>query len=64
VILTAAPPEVPQILIDQIRPGGILVAPVGAGPMDQELVVIEKGVDGRVRRRSVIPVRFVPMVKK
>ena len=61
IILTAAPPEVPQALIDQLRPGGKLVAPVGSSA-DQQLLVIEKSADGKVRRRSVFPVMFVPMV--
>jgi len=63
IILTAAPSEVPKALLDQLKPGGKLVAPVGATPLDQDLVVIEKGADGKIRRRSVFPVRFVPMVR-
>jgi protein-L-isoaspartate(D-aspartate) O-methyltransferase len=62
IILTAAPPEVPQALIDQLKPGGRLVAPEGRSAFDQELVLIEKGQDGAVKRRPVLPVRFVPMV--
>jgi protein-L-isoaspartate(D-aspartate) O-methyltransferase len=61
IILTAAPPEVPQALINQLKPGGVLVAPVG-GRMEQQLIVIEKMMDGRIRRRTVFPVMFVPMV--
>jgi len=64
IILTAAPPEVPQALIDQLKPGGKLVAPVGSGVFGQELIVIDKDAKGKVRRRSTIPVRFVPMVRK
>jgi protein-L-isoaspartate(D-aspartate) O-methyltransferase len=60
IILTAAPPELPQALIDQLAPGGRLVAPVGRAY--QELVVIDKTEDGKLRRRRSIPVRFVPMV--
>jgi protein-L-isoaspartate(D-aspartate) O-methyltransferase len=62
VIVTAAPPELPQALLDQLKPGGKLVAPVGRSVFSQELRVWEKGTDGKVRSRSVIPVRFVPMV--
>ena len=62
IILTAAPPEVPRTLIDQLAPGGKLVAPEGA-TLDQTLVVIEKTADGKIRRRSVTGVAFVPMVK-
>ena len=60
ILLTAAPPDVPQKLIDQLKPGGRLVAPVGTGW--QELVVIDKDAKGRVRRRTEFPVMFVPMV--
>lgn len=58
IILTAAPPQVPQPLIDQLAPGGRLVAPVGTRYM--ELVLLRKTADGVTRERS-IPVRFVPM---
>lgn len=60
IILTAAPPEVPQALIEQLAPGGRLVAPVGRAY--QELTVIDKTKDGKIRRSRSIPVRFVPMV--
>jgi protein-L-isoaspartate(D-aspartate) O-methyltransferase len=64
IILTAAPPEIPPALLDQLRPGGKLVAPVGTIPFVQSLVVVDKLADGSVRKRSVIPVTFVPMVRK
>ena len=63
IIVTAAPPEIPKALLDQLKPGGKLVAPVGRSVLEQDLVVIEKGADGKLRQRSVFPVRFVPMVK-
>jgi len=59
IILAAAPDHVPQPLVDQLAPGGRLVLPVGE--LYQELVVVEKDARGAVRRRGVIPVRFVPM---
>ena len=62
IILTAAPPRLPQTLVDQLKPGGKLLAPVGASPWSQELVLVEKSEDGKVRERSVLPVVFVPMV--
>lgn len=64
VILTAAPPELPQVLVDQLKPGGKLVAPVGPTTMEQELLLVEKSKDGNVRKRSILPVRFVPMVRQ
>jgi len=64
IILTAAPPDIPQVLLDQLRGGGRLVAPIGGSPWTQELVVIEKTTGGDIRRRSVAPVAFVPMVRE
>lgn len=63
VILTAAPPEIPQVLIDQLKPGGRLLAPVGVSPANQQIVIVEKTKDGKVLQRAVLPVRFVPMVR-
>lgn len=60
IILTAAPPEVPPELVEQLKNGGRLVAPVGTEW--QELVVVEKDGRGRVKRRTGYPVMFVPMV--
>jgi protein-L-isoaspartate(D-aspartate) O-methyltransferase len=61
IVVTAAAPRVPQPLVDQLKPGGRMVIPVGASWAEQELVLIEKNADGSVVRRSVLPVRFVPM---
>jgi protein-L-isoaspartate(D-aspartate) O-methyltransferase len=63
IVLTAAPPELPQILVNQLKPGGRLLAPIGRTVFDQEILLVEKASDGRISRRSLIPVRFVPMVK-
>ena len=62
IILTAAPPEIPQALLDQLKPGGKLLAPVGESSWSQELVLVEKDAGGNLRRTSLLPVRFVPMV--
>jgi len=64
IILTAAPPELPQAIVDQLKPGGRLLAPVGRTGFDQEIRLLEKAADGKVTTRSVLPVRFVPMVKR
>ena len=58
IILTAAPPHIPQPLIDQLKVGGKMVVPVG--DFLQDLLVITKTPDGQ-ERRKVAPVRFVPM---
>ena len=60
IILTAAPPEIPQALIDQLAKGGRLVSPEGSD-WSQQLVVIEKHADGTLRRRKAGAVMFVPM---
>ena len=62
IILTAAPEKLPETLVEQLAPGGRLVAPVGPVYGSQEIIVLDKGRDGKVRRRSVLPVQFVPMV--
>src|ERR1017187_1270077 len=62
IILTAAPPEVPQALLDQLARGGRLVAPVGSALRGQDLVVIDKTASGAIRRRTASAVQFVPMV--
>jgi protein-L-isoaspartate(D-aspartate) O-methyltransferase len=61
VIVTAAPEQVPQPLIDQLRVGGRLVVPVG-GRGIQQMTVITKGPAG-VTREERMPVRFVPLVR-
>lgn len=63
VIVTAAPPEVPDALVDELAPGGRLVAPVGRHPSLQRLVVITKDRKGRMRQHKRLAVRFVPMVQ-
>ena len=62
IIVTAAPREVPPPLIEQLKPGGRLVVPVGGQMAGQSLLVLEKQADGSVSRREVLGVRFVPLV--
>ena len=62
IIVTAAAPAVPPALLDQLKPGGRLVIPVGAQWQPQELLVLDKDAAGAVARRRVLGVRFVPMV--
>src|SRR5581483_11377233 len=65
ILLTAAIPELPESLTDQLKPGGILIAPVGKQVSlesnSQDLVKIIRTDEG-MERRSLIPVVFVPMV--
>jgi protein-L-isoaspartate(D-aspartate) O-methyltransferase len=64
IMVTAAPREVPQPLIDQLKPGGRLVVPVGGQLGGQSLLLIEKKTDGTITRRTVLAVRFVPLTDK
>jgi protein-L-isoaspartate(D-aspartate) O-methyltransferase len=58
ILITAAPPEIPEPLLEQLAPSGRLISPVGE--VAQDLVVVRKGPNG-LDRETVIPVRFVPM---
>lgn len=61
IIVTAAAPEIPQLLVAQLKPGRRLVVPVGRAGGDQQLVVLEKGSAGETAERTMLPVAFVPM---
>ena len=62
IVVTAAAPRVPQALIDQLKPGGRLVIPVGGEGGAQYLKLLTKRADGGVDEKRVLPVRFVPLV--
>jgi len=61
ILVTAAPPQIPQALVDQLAVGGMMVVPVGTA--NQEIVIVSKSASG-VTQQKTIPVRFVPMVSK
>ena len=61
IIVTCAAPHVPPSLVAQLAPGGRMVIPVGAAMAIQDLMVVTKDEDGRVRTKSLYPVRFVPL---
>jgi len=61
IIVTAAAPEVPPALIDQLKPGGRLVIPVGWQYMPQELMLIEKDMQNVIHSRGILGVAFVPL---
>lgn len=58
IIVTAAPPRIPEPLVEQLKTGGRMVIPVGE--FSQDLVLLIKSKDG-VMQKSIFPVRFVPM---
>ena len=57
IIVTAAPDLVPPSLIYQLKPGGRMVVPAGL-PDEQQLLLLEKGGDGALSTREILPVRF------
>ena len=61
IIVTAAATHVPPPLIEQLKPGGRMVIPVGGRFRTQWLLLIEKDDDGSIVTRQVAPVRFVPL---
>ncbi|MGH8189471.1 MAG: protein-L-isoaspartate O-methyltransferase family protein, partial [Steroidobacteraceae bacterium] len=61
IMVTAAPDHVPQPLIDQLKPGGRMVVPVGATFSVQQLQLIEKDAAGKVKTSNVSAVMFVPL---
>ncbi len=64
IVVTAAPEEVPDPLVEQLAPGGRMVIPVGPQGGTQRLLLVEKADDGAVTRVPLDPVRFVPLVEE
>ncbi|NIP59711.1 MAG: protein-L-isoaspartate(D-aspartate) O-methyltransferase [Gemmatimonadetes bacterium] len=64
IVVTAAPEEIPDALVEQLAPGGRMVVPVGPRWAAQQLMLVEKSEDGAATARSILPVRFVPMVRE
>lgn len=63
IMVTAAAPTVPQPLVDQLKPGGRLVIPVGEPDAVQSLFIISRDNRGVVTRHKVLDVRFVPLTR-
>jgi protein-L-isoaspartate(D-aspartate) O-methyltransferase len=61
IIVTAAAPQIPTSLVDQLAPGGIMVLPVGAEYHDQRLVRVRRG-ESAYQSEEIAWVRFVPLV--
>ena len=61
IVVTAAPTQIPPPLVQQLKPGGRLVIPVGGQFLAQYLVLVEKGEDGKLTNRELLPVTFVPL---
>lgn len=64
VIVTAAAGFIPPALVEQLKPGGRMVIPVGSVYGIQNLILVQKDDAGEVRTRNLLPVRFVPMLSQ
>ena len=64
VLLTAAAPEVPPPLVEQLRPGGRMILPLGLPGGPQNLVLLTKQLDGGIEATCELPVAFVPLIRE
>ena len=62
ILVTAAAGYIPPALIEQLKPGGRMVIPVGSVYGTQSLILVEKLASGQTRTRNLLPVRFVPLL--
>ncbi len=60
ILLTAAAPQCPPALLEQVREGGLLVAPIG--PPEQQFITIYRRDGEHFHQRQIAPVRFVPLL--
>jgi protein-L-isoaspartate(D-aspartate) O-methyltransferase len=63
IVVTAAASHIPPPLIEQLKPGGRMVIPIGAAFAAQYLMLVEKRADGGVTTRQLLPVQFVPFTR-
>ena len=63
ILVTAGAPGIPQSLVDQLKPGGIMVIPVGNDKQQQMLRVV-KDLDGKIKKKAYDYFSFVPLVGK
>ena len=62
IVVTAAASQIPPPLLEQLKPGGRMIIPIGAAFLVQQLMLIEKLADGSIRTEALLPVAFVPLV--
>ena len=62
IMVTAASPDIPPALVDQLAPGGRMIIPVGTQGGAQNLVLLIKSSNGEIIKKNVLPVSFVPLV--
>ena len=61
IVVTAAASHLPPALVEQLKPGGRMVIPIGSQSRTQQFILVEKAADGSLSQRPVLPVMFVPM---
>jgi protein-L-isoaspartate(D-aspartate) O-methyltransferase len=61
IVVTAAAPNVPKPLVDQLKSGGVMVIPIGSVSLFQNLIKLSKETDGRIRQENLGGVAFVPL---
>ena len=64
IMVTAAPNEIPEKLVEQLAPNGRMILPVGGRIFAQYLWLVQKDQEGIVTKEKILAVRFVPMVKE
>ena len=64
IMVTAAPNEIPEKLVEQLAPNGRMILPVGGSIFAQYLWLVQKDKKGIVTKEKILAVRFVPMVKE
>ncbi|MEH6404036.1 MAG: protein-L-isoaspartate(D-aspartate) O-methyltransferase [Sneathiella sp.] len=63
IIVTAAAPQIPECLVDQLNDGGIMILPVGPDLGNQHIIRVEKDATGHATETELLSVRFVPLVQ-
>jgi protein-L-isoaspartate(D-aspartate) O-methyltransferase len=64
IVVTAAAPQIPPPLLEQLKPDGRMVIPIGTAFLVQQLMLIEKLADGTIRTEALLPVAFVPFTRQ
>ena len=64
ILATAAAPSVPKPLVEQLKPGGTMLIPVGSLSLFQNLIKLTKGSDGKTKEENLGGVAFVPLTGK
>lgn len=64
IIVTAAASKIPPALVEQLKPGGRMVIPVGPAYGYQELICLTRDAEGNVNQRNILGVAFVPLINE